>query len=136
MIPPITAVYVGLAVLLLTALSAFLSVQRIRHSTSDGAIGMESVERASRAFGNCAAYLPLMLLLTATIESAGAPPAITHLFGVATLLTRFVHALATTLSLGVLRQSAMLFTLLLLACGGLGVVGHGLTPDLMPELMQ
>lgn len=128
MLPQITGFYVGLSALLLLGLAILVVRERIRNKVSlgDGDGAAPALRRASRAFGNTAEYLPMLLLLLAAIEASGAPVWVTHLFGFVMVAARLGHAVAITWNVIPLRQLTMLATFAALGFGGLGVIGHSL----------
>ncbi|MEL6979293.1 MAG: MAPEG family protein [Pseudomonadota bacterium] len=128
MIPPITGLYIGLSALLMLTLAALVVRQRLAHNVflGDGDGAVEPLRRAGRAFGNTAEYIPILLLLLAAIESAGAPAWVAHLFGAAIVISRLGLAVALSSGNGRLRQISMLTTFVILAFGGLGVIGHSM----------
>lgn len=89
---PVTMLYAGLVALLFLRLS--FGVIRIRRRERipfhDG--GNAALTRAVRAQGNCAEYAPLLLILMALMESAGTLSLPLHLFGIALVASRCLHA--------------------------------------------
>lgn len=87
-----TMLYAGLLGLVLLVLS--LRVVRLRRSlkVGIGSGGHEALDRAMRAQGNFAEYVPLALLMLLLVESAtAASPWIAHGLGITLLLGRLLH---------------------------------------------
>jgi len=89
---PITALYAGLLGLLLLALAYWVVMQRARSEVElyDG--GDERLGRAIRMHGNFIEYVPHALILMALVELNGAPGWLVHVFGLALLVARLLHA--------------------------------------------
>ena len=123
---PISSIYLGLGALLLVALSIHVISARRAHRVSLGAQGAPELEQRVRAHGNCAEYLPMMLLIVAAIELSSAPAWVTHLFGAATIASRAAHALGLLASPGAsaLRALGMVGTFTVLLLGGVGLIAH------------
>jgi uncharacterized protein len=88
---PATSLYAAL----LTALFILLSLQVIKaRRTHRVALGAPHrlVERAVRAHGNCAEYVPLGLILLGLLEGMGLPAWGIHALGSAFLAGRALHA--------------------------------------------
>ena len=88
---PTTSLYAAL----LAALFILLSLQVIKaRRTHRVALGVPHrlVERAVRAHGNCAEYVPLGLILLGLLEGMGLPAWGTHALGSAFLAGRVLHA--------------------------------------------
>lgn len=91
----VTMFYAGLLGLVFLALS--LQVVRLRRSLKVGlgSGGHETLDRAMRAHGNFAEYVPLALLLLLLVESATATsPWIAHVLGIVLLIARLLHGFA------------------------------------------
>jgi uncharacterized membrane protein YecN with MAPEG domain len=91
---PITALYAGLAGLLLAvcALRVPPLRYRLRQSLGDG--GHAELQRAVRLHGNAAEHIPIALILLGLVEGLGGAPWLLHLIGGSLLLGRLLHALA------------------------------------------
>jgi uncharacterized membrane protein YecN with MAPEG domain len=91
------ALWAGLNLILLVALSVLVVSQRRRHHVSLGDGGVPELARAIRAFGNATEYVPTGLVALAVLALAEAPPVLIHLLGLALLAGRMAHALGLTL---------------------------------------
>lgn len=122
----ISSLYLGLGALLLLGLSAYVISGRWRHRIAIGPGEAKELEKRIRAHGNCAEYLPMLLLIVAATELVGAPGWVTHLFGVTTILSRALHALGLIATRGpsVFRALGMVGTFAVLSMGGLGLIAH------------
>ena len=88
----ITALYAGLAALLLVALSAYVIRLRWRYLVGLGDGGQPVLARAIRVHGNFIEYVPLGLILLFLIERAGYAPGVVHGLGLALVVGRAAHA--------------------------------------------
>lgn len=81
---------------ILTALFIHLSFAVIRlrrhHRVGLGSGGVDELERAIRAQGNFAEYVPIALILLAYLELNGAPLWVTAILGIALVTGRVIHA--------------------------------------------
>jgi len=81
---------------ILTALFIHLSFAVIRlrrhHRVGLGSGGVDELERAIRAQGNFAEYVPIALILLACLELNGAPLWVTAILGIALVTGRVIHA--------------------------------------------
>ena len=89
--PAITATYAALLALVFIALSAWVVAGRGQYKTNHGDGGIESLNRRIRAHGNFTEYVPLILLLTAFLESGGARPVVIHALLLPLLVARILH---------------------------------------------
>ena len=89
---PITAIYMALLGIMLVPLSVYVTVTRTKTKIMllDG--GNEQMARAIRAQGNFIEYVPLALLLMATLEWSGQPGWLMHSLGGLLLVGRLLHA--------------------------------------------
>lgn len=122
------ALWSGLCVLLFLVLSTLVTRQRRAHRVSVGDGGVDTLVRASRAFGNAAEYLPIGLAVMALMVTVGAPPASLHLAGAVLLLGRVLHAVGMSRSSSPTpeRAAGMLLTWLFLVGGAVTLVFHAL----------
>lgn len=92
MIAKITALYaLPLCVLYFTLSYRVIGIRkRLRVALGDG--GDSALQRAIRAHGNFAEYVPLALIVIALAEINGATPWLVHLLGLALLVGRCSHA--------------------------------------------
>jgi uncharacterized membrane protein YecN with MAPEG domain len=89
----ITGLYAALGALLVFALA--LRVMRLRHTrrVGIGTGGDESLARAIRAHANAVEYLPIALLLLLILELDQTRAWLLHLFGIALIVGRVLHAI-------------------------------------------
>lgn len=88
----ITAIYAGLAALLLVALSVHIIRLRWRYLVGMGDGGQPVLARAIRVHGNFIEYVPIALILMLLIERAGYAPWVVHALGLALIVGRAAHA--------------------------------------------
>ncbi|MCI2398920.1 MAPEG family protein [Aliiroseovarius subalbicans] len=124
----ITALYAGLAALMLLWLSFRVSLKRMALKVSYGDAGDKALGRAIRLQGNFVEYVPMLLILMGAGEALDAPGWVLHLFGVALIGSRLVYIVGygSDPQRPALRQIGMTITYLLLLVGGLSVAGHAL----------
>lgn len=114
----ITAFYGALLALLYLALSYNVSRLRIKHQISLGIGELPKLERAMRAHGNFAEYVPFILILMGLLESLGECVIVLHLMGSLLLLARLSHAFCLCIQyVGIMRQAGALITYGLLFVG-------------------
>jgi uncharacterized membrane protein YecN with MAPEG domain len=89
---PVTALYGALNALVNLALGLNVSRLRNKYNTYRGDGGHADLAAASRAHGNNAEHVPLILILLLTAELCGATSIALHLFGGALLVSRLIHA--------------------------------------------
>jgi uncharacterized membrane protein YecN with MAPEG domain len=89
---PVTATVASVLALLFLKLSWGVITLRRRHRVSLGSGGHDDLERAIRAQGNFSEYVPLCLLLIASLELNGAPWWLVALPGAALIVGRAIHA--------------------------------------------
>lgn len=89
---PITALYAGLAALLLLVLSVNVIRLRWRYRTGLGDGGHPELARAQRVQGNFVEYAPMVLVLMFLVERAGFSPWVVHALGIMLVLGRAAHA--------------------------------------------
>ena len=120
---PITAVFAALLALMLVGVSIRITVLRAKKKIDlfDG--GDKELGRAIRVQGNFIEYVPLALALMGLIELAGARPWIVYLFGAALLAARLAHAWGLYSNVFQARVVGTTLTWILLAAGGLAVLG-------------
>lgn len=118
------ALWAGLCLLLLMVLSLFTVRQRQIHKVVLGDGGVDSLQRASRAFGNAAEYIPAGMCVLALLVLVGAPPLTVHLAGATLLLGRLAHAIGLSRNSGasVGRVGGMMLTWLFMLCGAVTLV--------------
>jgi len=89
---PITAVTASVLALFFQRLSWGVITLRRRHRVSLGSGGHDDLERAIRAQGNFAEYVPLCLVLLGCLEANGAPWWLVAAPGAALVAGRVFHA--------------------------------------------
>ena len=94
----ITPAYAGICAIVFIVLSTRVIAQRRDAKVSLGAGDHDGLQRAIRAHGNFAEYVPFALLLMGFAEVQGLPPWILHLLGLCLLLGRGAHAFGITRS--------------------------------------
>ncbi|HZH45981.1 MAG TPA: MAPEG family protein [Roseococcus sp.] len=121
---PVTALYAALLALLFLALSVLVIRQRLEAKVALGLGKAEGLLRASRAHGNFAEYVPILLVLLLLLELGGSRPWLLHALGAAILLGRVLHASGISRSPErlVLRQAGMLLTFVPLAVAALALL--------------
>jgi len=127
---PVTALYAGLLAFGFLYLSVRTIQQRTRYHLALGT-GHRLVERAARAHGNFAEYVPLALVLVGLCESNGLPAWALHVLGVTLLVARACHAYGISQEPEVLRWrmvgTSLTFTMLAVAAAAaLGLAFAGL----------
>jgi uncharacterized protein len=88
---PVTSLYAGLLALYFCWLATRVIKARRQHRVALGT-SHRLVERAARAHGNFAEYVPFALLLMALCEINGLPDWALHVFGTVLLAGRLLHA--------------------------------------------
>ena len=110
----ITPIYAGLLGLLFFWLSLRVSLRRLKGPAPDDA-AKGRLQRAVRAQGNAAEYIPLGLILLLVLEFQGGPTWIVHLFGLMLLVGRVGHFIGFDLvPTGIVRQYSMVLTYVML----------------------
>lgn len=124
----VTLLYAGILGLGYIALSLRVIRARGRARVSLGTGGDAALERAVRAHGNFAEYVPLALVLMLATEAAGAAAWLLHLAGASLLAGRLGHALALRREGASfrLRATGMGLTFLALTLLSLACLGHAL----------
>ena len=129
----VAAIYAGVNILLLLVLSVLVVSGRRRHKIRLGDAGNEDFNRAIRAHGNAAEYIPaglIGILMLALMEPA-APLWLLHASGISLTLGRILHGIG--LHTGVLnagRMGGMALTWLAYALIGGGLLYAGLSQQL------
>ena len=88
----ITALIASVLTLFYVQLSLHVIRLRKLHQVSVGTGGVEVLERAIRAHGNFAEYVPLSLVLMALLEINGAPSLLVAALGACLVMGRYLHA--------------------------------------------
>jgi uncharacterized membrane protein YecN with MAPEG domain len=128
---PITAVTAAILGLIFFRLSLNAIKFRRQHKVSLGSGGHDDLERAIRAQGNFAEYVPISLILIACLELNAAPWWLVAAHGVALIVGRLYHAkgineLPPNFRNRVLGMKFTLFNLIALAALNLGWATLGL----------
>ncbi len=100
MTPTITALYAGLAGLLLLALAVLVVARRRSAKIGIGVGDDRELERRVRAHANAAEYVPIALLLLLLAELSGLGSHWLHVAGIALVGARLAHAWGLTRSAG------------------------------------
>ncbi len=87
----IAPIYIAIAVIMYSAMSSFVIVNRRKYQVSVGDGDRPAFARIMRAHGNFAEYAPLTLLAMVAAELAGAPKLIIHGAGALLLIGRALH---------------------------------------------
>ncbi len=87
-----TAVFASILALMFIKLSFNVIGFRRKNKVSLGAGGVDELERAIRAHGNFAEYVPLGLFLIGALELNGAPWALVAVLGALLVAGRYFHA--------------------------------------------
>jgi uncharacterized membrane protein YecN with MAPEG domain len=88
----VTATFASLLALMFIKLSFVVIGFRRKNKVSLGAGGVDELERAIRAHGNFAEYVPLGLFLIGALELNGAPQAVVAILGALLVVGRYFHA--------------------------------------------
>jgi uncharacterized membrane protein YecN with MAPEG domain len=89
--PAITAFYAALLGLVLFGLSAWVVAGRGQHRVIHGDGGQAGLSKRIRAHANFVEYVPLILLLTAFLESSGENHTVLRVMLIALLVSRVAH---------------------------------------------
>jgi uncharacterized membrane protein YecN with MAPEG domain len=92
------ALWVGLHLLLLVALSALVVRERQAHKAPIGDAGVPELLRAIRAFGNATEYVPAGLAALTLMAVLDVHPVVVHISGGVLFLGRLIHAAALSRS--------------------------------------
>jgi uncharacterized membrane protein YecN with MAPEG domain len=114
-----SSLYIGLAALVLVALSVRVIRLRYRYRTEIGDGGHAELARAIRAHANFIEYVPLALLVILMADLAGHAKWTVHVMGIALIVGRVAHAVGFTARQGpnLGRNLGMTLTLLVLIAG-------------------
>jgi uncharacterized membrane protein YecN with MAPEG domain len=96
----ITGLYAALCAILVVALALRVVFHRFRHRIGIGDGGDKALIRLIRVHGNAIENVPLALLLLLLLELNQTVPAWLHVFGIAIVLGRVVHAFGLSRSAG------------------------------------
>jgi uncharacterized membrane protein YecN with MAPEG domain len=125
---PITAIFTGLLALMLVAISVRVTVLRAQKkiNLSDG--GDKTLAAAIRVQGNFIEYVPMALAMMGLMEFMGARHWLVYLFGVLLVIARIAHAWSLYSGVFQARVFGTSTTWVLLALGGLYVIGLAARP--------
>lgn len=118
----ITGFYAGLAGLMLIVLSVRVIRRRRARGLSVGDGGDAELTRRIRAHGNFCEYVPLALIILATVEGAGYPAWLVHGLGICLLAGRVFHAWSMGAGSIRARVAGMSLTFLVLSVGGAAAI--------------
>ena len=88
----ITAIIASILTIIFIKLSFNVIALRRKNQVGLGSGGHDDLERAIRAQGNFAEYVPFGIILIACLELNGAPWFLVALFGVMLIVGRLIHA--------------------------------------------
>jgi uncharacterized membrane protein YecN with MAPEG domain len=88
----ITAIIASILTIIFIQLSFSVIALRRKNQVGLGSGGHDDLERAIRAQGNFAEYVPFGIILIACLELNGAPWFLVALFGVMLIVGRLIHA--------------------------------------------
>lgn len=122
------ALWAGVHLLLLLALSVLVVRQRRRHKVALGDGGAPELARAIRAHGNAVEYVTPALAGFAVMASVGAPAFAIHICGVLLFAGRLVHAVGLSRSGGATppRALGMILTWLAFLIAGVTLLVYAL----------
>lgn len=89
----VTGIYAALGALLLLILAVRISLARRAARVGIGDGGNHELVKRIRAHANAAEYLPIALLLLLLLDLGQTPPLWLHVFGVALIVGRVLHAI-------------------------------------------
>ena len=120
---PITAVFIGIFAVMLVGISIRVTVHRAKKKISFFDGGDKELGAAIRVQGNFIEYVPMALALMGLIEWLGTKHWIVYLFGIVLLVARLTHAWGLYGDVFQARVVGTSASWLLLAVGGLAVIG-------------
>lgn len=122
----VTAIYAAILAFLLIWLAMRIGRERQAAKVSLGTGGNAALERAVRAHGNAAEWIPMALILLALAESFATPPWVLHALGIMLVAGRVMHAVYMITDPGTLtlRMWGMLLTVGMMGLTALGLLGH------------
>ena len=94
------ALWAGLNIILLLALSLLVVRQRQKHKVALGDEGVPELAQAIRAFGNATEYVPAALVGLVVLALVQAPPLAIHIAGLILFVGRVIHAIGLSSSGG------------------------------------
>lgn len=88
----VSVLYISILTLLIVRLSWNVVVLRRKKRVALGDGNDRDLQRAIAAMENATEYIPVTMLLLATVEINGAPLWLVHVLGIAFVIGRFMHA--------------------------------------------
>jgi len=124
----VTAIYAANLTFLLIWLAKRIGKERQAAKISLGTGGNAALERAVRAHGNAAEWIPMALLLLALAESFETPAFVLHALGIMLVAGRIMHAVYLIQNHKSLtfRMWGMMLTAGMMALTAIGLLGHAL----------
>jgi uncharacterized membrane protein YecN with MAPEG domain len=101
MMPRITAFYAALSALLIVILAIRVTLQRRATRIGIGDNGDHALAKRVRAHANSVEFIPIALILLLVCELLAIAPLWLHVFGIAIVLGRILHAWGLNASSGV-----------------------------------
>ena len=125
--PHITAGYLAVLALVYCALAVHVVLLRIKNRAAFGDAGSPELRSAIRAHGHFAEYVPIIALMVAMLEMAGAAPLRVHLLMGGLLLSRLMHPLGMrakplTLQFRIFRSGGMWLTQIVLLAAAVSLL--------------
>lgn len=117
--PVVTALYAGLAALILVALSVRVIAGRYKARVLSGDGGDQGLARRIRAQGNFTEYVPVSLIVMAVLEMAKTSVLLVHALGAALIVGRLAHAWSMSTGNSAARATGMFLTFAVLIVGGI-----------------
>jgi len=111
---PLTSIYAAANISVLIGLAFLVVHHRIANQISLGGGGIEALERAIRAHGNLAEYVPSALILMMILELTGAQAWQLHILGGAFTLARLSHLHGILTATQLTRSMGALFSVILM----------------------
>ena len=123
---PVTSVFAALFAIALVALSARVTLRRIRVGAAIGDAADDVLRRRIRAQGNFIEYVPLGLICLMLMEAGGAPAWLIWTLGSALAAGRALHAAGMLGGSTPLRVAGMVLTYLMLLTAAVRLAVRGL----------
>jgi uncharacterized membrane protein YecN with MAPEG domain len=122
----IVGLYAGLNTLILLWIAIATGQLRAKYKISIGDGGNLHMIRIMRGHANAVENVPMAIILMIIMGFLGAPIYVLHAFGIALTIGRFCHAIHFTKedAPGWQRAAGASLSMLVLALGALGVIGH------------
>lgn len=122
MMPRVTAFYAALSALLIVVLAIRVTLYRRRARIGIGDNGDHALAKRIRAHANAVELIPIALLLLLVCELLAIAPLWLHVFGIAMILGRILHAWGLSTSGGVTAARGSGYVLTVLAIVVMAVV--------------